>query len=211
MTHLEGYKIYDYTKRIIDLLSSIFGLLLLFPLLLLIAIFVKLDSKGPIVYKGIRTGLNSVSFEIYKFRTMVHNAEKIGGLVTAKDDSRVTRFGKIIRKYKLDELPQLINVLKGEMSIVGPRPEVPLYTSLYTKEEEIILTVRPGITDFSSILFVQLGDVVGSNGDKKQFDNKIQNILRTKNKLRIKYVNERSFVTDLKIIIMTIVRLLKSF
>jgi len=202
---------YSYIKRITDLLFSVFGILLLFPLFLLIAVFIKIDTKGAIIYKGVRTGLNSVPFEIYKFRTMVHNAEKNGGFVTSKNDPRVTKFGKIIRRYKLDELPQLFNVLKGDMSIVGPRPEVPLYTSLYSKEEKIILTVRPGITDFSSILFVQLADIVGHNEDKKQFDNRIQNVLKAKNKLRIKYVKEKSFVTDLKIIAMTFIKLLRSF
>ncbi len=204
-------KVYSSSKRITDLIFSIFGLLLFSPLLLFISLLIKLDSKGPIIYRGVRTGLESVPFEIYKFRTMAHHAENIGALVTSNDDIRITRVGRIIRKYKIDELPQLINVLKGEMSIVGPRPEVPLYTSQYTKEEEIILTVLPGITDYSSVLFIQLGDVVGSSRDKKQFDDNIQAVLRAKNKLRVKYVSERSFATDLKIIIMTFYRLIKSF
>ena len=211
MNYIECSEINDCAKRATDLLFSLTGLFLLSPFFLLIAVLIKLDSKGPVIYRGIRTGLNLVHFEIYKFRSMVHNAENIGGFVTSKDDPRITRLGSILRKYKIDELPQLVNVLKGEMSIVGPRPEVPLYTSLYNKEEEIIFTVRPGITDYSSIFFVQLGDIVDSSRDKNQFDKRVKYVLREKNKLRIKYVNERSFVIDLKIIFMTFIRLIKSF
>ena len=210
MSDREIFRFYEFFKRLTDILLAILGLLILFPLFIVIAVIIKLSSKGPILYRGIRTGLNSVPFEVYKFRTMINNPEKNNDLVTAKNDVRITRFGSILRKYKLDELPQLANVLKGEMSLVGPRPEVQLYTSLYTKEEEVILSVLPGITDFSSIYFVQLADVIGHNDNKKEFQNNIQDVLKIKNKLRIKYVNERSFKIDMKILLKTLVRLIKT-
>jgi lipopolysaccharide/colanic/teichoic acid biosynthesis glycosyltransferase len=202
---------YDLLKRSYDLIFASLGLILLAPIMLVIAFMVKVDSKGPVIYKGIRSGLNFSVFKIYKFRTMVANAEDIGGAVTAESDFRVTRLGKALRKYKLDELPQLFNVLEGKMSIVGPRPEVPLYTSQYTEEEKIILSVKPGITDFSSIHFVQLASAVGFAKDKEQFEKNIDDVLKTKTVLRIKYVLERSLKTDVKIIFLTVMKLLKSF
>jgi lipopolysaccharide/colanic/teichoic acid biosynthesis glycosyltransferase len=211
MNDASDLAMYNLVKRISDVMLSFFGICLLFPLFVLLGMLIKVDSKGPVIYKGIRSGLHSAPFEIYKFRTMVYNAESIGGFVTSENDGRVTRVGRVFRKYKLDELPQLFNVLQGSMSIVGPRPEVPLYTNMYTGEEMLILTVRPGITDFSSMYFVQLAGVVGSSDDKIQFDRNIQDVLRTKNKLRIKYVKERSFSTDIQIIIKTFVKLFKSF
>jgi len=207
MSDRRSFKFYEFLKRLTDIFISILGLFILFPLFILIAVLVKLSSRGPIFYCGIRTGLNSIPFQMYKFRTMNHNENN--NLVTAKNDVRITSFGSILRKYKLDELPQLANVLKGEMSLVGPRPEVQLYTSLYTKEEEVILSVLPGITDFSSIYFVQLSDFVGHNDNKKEFQNNIKEALKIKNKLRIKYVNERSYMTDMKILMKTFSRLIK--
>lgn len=202
---------YDFIKRSHDLFVASFGLILLAPLMLVVAFLVKLDSKGPVFYKGIRSGLNFSVFEIYKFRTMVTDAENIGGAVTAKNDCRITRIGKVLRKYKLDELPQLLNVLQGRMSIVGPRPEVPIYTERYSEKERIILSVKPGITDYSSIFFVQLAATVGSVENKRQFEKNIDDVLKTKIKLRIKYVSERSFITDTKIIFLTLIKLFKSF
>ena len=208
MTNIKYLKIYDLQKRLTDILLSVTGLLVLSPLFLVIALIIKSKSDGPIIYSGVRTGLNFVSFNIYKFRTMTHDLEN-NNFVTAKNDSRVTRFGAILRKYKLDELPQLLNVLKGEMSIVGPRPEVPIYTSMYSKEEEIILSVRPGITDFSSIHFVDLAETIGTDADKKKFESNIQDVLKIKNKLRIKYVRERSFTNDMKILLKTFIKLIQ--
>lgn len=209
MTNIKYLKIYELQKRLTDILLSIIGLLVLSPLFLVIALIIKSKPDGPIIYSGVRTGLNFVSFNIYKFRTMTHDLEN-NNFVTAKNDSRVTRFGAILRKYKLDELPQLLNVLKGEMSIVGPRPEVPIYTSMYSKEEEIILSVRPGITDFSSIHFVDLAENLGTDADKKKFESNIQDVLKIKNKLRIKYVRERSFVNDMKILLKTFIKLIQA-
>ncbi len=191
-------------KRIFDILVSVVGLIVLAPLLLLIAVVIKLDSTGPVFYRGVRSGLNGRPFRIYKFRTMVPNAEKLGGLSTAKDDPRVTRVGKFLRRYKLDELPQLINVLKGEMSIVGPRPEMPEYTGQYTGEEKLILTVRPGITDYASLEFIQLGEILGSDDVDRVYEERVRPI---KNALRVKYVKERSFYVDILIILKTLAKL----
>jgi lipopolysaccharide/colanic/teichoic acid biosynthesis glycosyltransferase len=208
MTNIKYLKIYELQKRLTDILLSIIGLIVLSPLFLVISLIIKSESDGPIIYSGSRTGLNFIPFNIYKFRTMSHGQEN-KGFVTAKNDSRVTRFGSKLRKYKLDELPQLVNVLKGEMSLVGPRPEVLLYTSLYNKEEKVILSVRPGITDYSSIFFVQLSDVVGSNTNKNEFENNIKDVLKVKNELRIKYVKERSLKIDTKILLKTLFKLIK--
>ena len=141
-------------KRTFDLMAASVGLVILSPLLLVIACAVRCDTRGPVFYRGVRTGLNGIPFRIIKFRTMVPDAESLGGKVTARDDARVTRVGRVLRRYKLDELPQLINVIKGDMSVVGPRPEVSEYTALYTDEEHVILSVRPGITDYASIELV---------------------------------------------------------
>ena len=202
---------YEFIKRGFDLTLASVGLVLLAPLMLAIALLIKVDSKGPIIYRGRRSGMDFSVFEIYKFRTMVTDAEAIGGAVTAKNDSRVTRPGKLLRKYKLDELPQLFNVLAGEMSVVGPRPEVPLYTSRYTEKEKVILSVKPGITDYSSIYFVQLANTLGTADNKTQFEKNIDEVLKAKTELRLKYVAERSTATDIKIMFLTVVKLLKGF
>jgi len=146
---------YKWLKRIFDLLAALTGFILLAPLLAAIAIAVKLDSDGPVLYLGERVGLHGQKFHICKFRMMCVGAEK-HGTTTAAADARITRTGRFIRKYKLDELPQLINVIKGDMSLVGPRPEVEEHTSAYNDEEKLILSVMPGITDYSSIRFVRL-------------------------------------------------------
>ncbi|HYX29719.1 MAG TPA: sugar transferase, partial [Pyrinomonadaceae bacterium] len=135
--------------RLFDIIVSLLGLIFLAPVLIMIAVAVKLDSRGPVFYRGKRTGRDGVPFRIFKFRTMILDADQMGGSSTAARDFRVTRVGHFLRRYKLDELPQLLNVLKGEMSIVGPRPELEEHTSVYTEEERVALTVRPGITDYA--------------------------------------------------------------
>ncbi|BCV20673.1 sugar transferase [Moorella sp. Hama-1] len=192
-------------KRAFDIAFSIIGLIVLFPLMLLITVLIKIDSPGPVFYRGLRTGLHGKPFRMLKFRTMVPNADQLGGPSTGKNDPRITRVGRFLRRYKLDEIPQLFNVLKGEMSIVGPRPEVPQYTKLYTGDELIILSVRPGITDYSSIMFAQLGEVLGDDDPDRVYEEKVRPI---KNALRVKYVKECCFLVDLKILFMTILRLL---
>ena len=194
-------------KRLFDIKVSFIGILVLSPILLLIALLIKLDSPGQIFYRGVRIGKDGKAFRIYKFRTMVVNAEKLGGPSTAGDDARVTKIGKLIRKYKLDELPQLLNVLEGDMSFVGPRPEVPLYVNMYTEEEKAILTVQPGITDWASLWNPDEGSILaGSTDPEKAYMEKIR---PTKLKLQLKYVKEHSFLTDIKIIFLTILKIIK--
>ena len=167
----------------------------------------KKEDGGPVFYRGVRVGRFGNPFRIFKFRTMVLNAEKLGGPSTADDDPRITRMGKFIRKFKLDELPQLINVLKGEMSIVGPRPEVQMYVDMFTEEEKAILSVRPGITDWASIWNPDEGAILaGSPDPEKTYMEKIR---PEKIRLQLKYVRERSFWNDLKIIVQTIITVLK--
>ena len=193
-------------KRVFDISFSLVGLIMLSPLFFLIAYLIKREDGGPVFYRGVRIGQFGKPFRIYKFRTMVVDAEKIGGPSTADDDPRITKIGKFIRKYKLDELPQLINVLKGEMSIVGPRPEVPFYVDMFTEEEKRILDVKPGITDWASLWNPDEGAILaGSSDPEKTYMGKIRPI---KIKLQLKYVEERSFLTDLKIIFLTVLTVL---
>jgi len=184
-------------------------LVILSPVLLIVASLIKMSSGGPIFHRGIRTGLNGKPFRIFKFRTMVSNAEQLGKLVTAQNDERVTKVGRFLRRYKLDELPQLINVIKGDLSVVGPRPEVTQYTRVYNDEERLILTVRPGITDHASIEFIQLDKVLGEVSDGSKFDERVQQVLLRKSELRLDYVKNQSFVGDMKIIVRTLIELLK--
>jgi len=145
-------------------------------------------------------------FRIFKFRTMVVDAENIGGPSTALNDPRLTGIGKFLRKYKIDELPQFINILTGEMSFVGPRPQVEKYTKLYNDEEQIILTVRPGLTDYASIKFINLDQILGDESVDERY---LKEIEPEKNKLRLKYAKEHSFWIDIKIVLMTLIQMLK--
>jgi lipopolysaccharide/colanic/teichoic acid biosynthesis glycosyltransferase len=193
-------------KRIFDFLVSLFGLIIFSPLFLIIAILIKLDSEGPVFYRGERIGKDGKPFRIFKFRTMVKDAEKMGGPSTSADDPRLTKIGKFLRKYKLDELPQLINVLKGEMSLVGPRPEVKMYVDMLKPEEkEIILSVKPGMTDLASLWDFHEEEVLkGSEDPEKTY---LEKIRPRKIQLQIEYVKNRSFLLDLKIILKTILKL----
>jgi lipopolysaccharide/colanic/teichoic acid biosynthesis glycosyltransferase len=194
-------------KRAFDFVSSLLGLILVSPVLVTIAILIKKEDGGPVFYRGARVGRFGKTFRIFKFRTMVVNAEKLGGPSTADDDPRVTKMGKFIRKYKLDELPQVINVLKGEMSVVGPRPEVQMYVDMFKEEEKIILSVRPGITDWASIWNPDEGAILaGSPDPEKTYMEKIR---PEKIRLQLKYVKERSFLVDIKIILETLTTVLK--
>jgi lipopolysaccharide/colanic/teichoic acid biosynthesis glycosyltransferase len=197
---------YHSCKRVFDLFFALLGMMLFSPLITVIILLIKLDSRGPAFYRGLRVGLDGEKFRIFKFRTMAENAEKTGGPSTALNDPRLTRVGRFLRKYKLDELPQLINVILGEMSFVGPRPQVEQYTKLYNQEEKIILSVKPGLTDYASIRFVNLDKILGDGEvDEKYY----QEIEPEKNRLRIKYVKNRSMWVDLKIIIQTLISLFK--
>lgn len=188
-------------KRLFDIISSAIGLILLSPVFLFVFIWIKLDSKGPVFYKQVRVGKNGKDFKILKFRSMRQNADK-GSLITIGGrDPRVTRSGYYIRKYKLDELPQLINVLKGDMSIVGPRPEVRRYVDLYTKEQLRVLTVKPGITDIASIKYRNENEIL----EKAEDPNKvyIETIMPDKLKYNLEYIDKQSFLFDIKLIIKT--------
>jgi lipopolysaccharide/colanic/teichoic acid biosynthesis glycosyltransferase len=189
-------------KRLFDLTFASIGLVLVAPIFLALALLIKLEDGGPVFYRGIRVGRYGKPFKIYKFRTMVSNAEKMGGPSTADDDPRITRIGKLIRKHKLDEVPQLINVFKGEMSLVGPRPEVEHYVDMFTDEEKAILTVRPGITDWASLWNSDEGRILSGNPDPER--TYMEKIRPTKLRLQLKYVKERSFLVDLDIILRTI-------
>jgi len=194
-------------KRLFDIAASLSALVVLSPLLVAAAIGVKCTSPGPVFYRGVRTGLHGRPFRILKFRTMVVDAAARGGPSTGLNDPRVTRFGAFLRRHKLDELPNLFCVLAGQMSIVGPRPEVPQYTSLYEGEEKLILSVRPGITDLSSVRFIDLASHIGETDVDANFEARV---LPVKNRLRVQYVREWSFWNDMKIIGMTLAGLFGS-
>jgi lipopolysaccharide/colanic/teichoic acid biosynthesis glycosyltransferase len=193
-------------KRIFDVAISSIALLALCPLFAMVAVTVKLSGPGPIFYRGMRSGLHGKPFHILKFRTMVTNAEEIGGPSTALHDPRLTSVGKILRKYKMDEFPQLLNILKGDMSFVGPRPQVEKYTNLYSGEEKIILSVRPGLTDYASIQFIDLDAILGDDNVDEKY---LREIEPEKNNLRIQYVRNLSFWTDMKILFLTFLQLFK--
>lgn len=195
-------------KRAFDILFGCLALLMLLPLYAAVALLIKLDGPGPIFYRGVRTGRFGKPFRIYKFRTMHVGMEKSGGDTTALGDPRITRIGACLRRYKIDELPQFLNVLLGEMSIVGPRPELPHYTRRYDVEERCILAVNPGITDYSSIEFSALDECVGPNDVDRIFE---ERILRRKNELRVRYVREQSCCNDVVIILKTVGVLLGKF
>ena len=199
---------YPLLKRVFDFFSSLISLIVLSPLLAVIAIRIIKDSAGPIFFRGTRTGRFGKPFRIYKFRTMVINAEKLGGPSTSDNDPRITRVGGFLRKYKLDELPQLINILKGEMSLVGPRPEVPQYVALFSEEEKVILTVRPGITDWASIWNSDEGAALAGSPDPEK--TYLEEIRPEKIRLQIAYVRSPSFWTDIRILVETFRVLLRS-
>ena len=187
-------------KRVLDLVLALIllvpGLILMIPL----AIWVKLDSEGPVIYKAVRGGYHNQPFMIWKFRSMVVDADKTGGC-TAKNDARVTRAGRIMRKFKLDELPQLFNIIAGKMSFVGPRPELLLYTTQYTEEQQCIMWVRPGVTDRSSIVYIAQDEIVGEEDPVANFE---RLILPEKNRLRVEYAKTQCFKTDAELIFETI-------
>lgn len=193
-------------KRLFDIVFSLLILVLASPLFVLVSVAILLSSPGPILYRGKRVGLYGKPFSMYKFRTMVRDADKIGGPTTSEDDRRVTSVGRMLRKFKLDELPQFINVLKGEMSVVGPRPEVQEVVDLYTEREKPILSVKPGITDYASLWNFDEGQVV--KGAKDPHKAYLEKIWPTKVALQLTYVKEQSFLADMRIILRTIKQLI---
>ncbi|MCL4121008.1 UNVERIFIED_CONTAM: hypothetical protein GTU68_044230 [Idotea baltica] len=188
-------------KRLFDFTFSFLGLLLIFPLLLLIAIAIKVTSKGSIFYKQVRVGKNNKDFNIFKFRTMKLNADKQGLLTVGGRDSRITSVGYYLRKYKLDELPQLINVFIGNMSFVGPRPEVRNYVNYYSENQLKVLKVKPGITDLASIQFRNENELLSKASDPNQFY--IDKIMPKKIEINLKYLENRSLIKDIIVIFKT--------
>jgi len=192
----------SYFKRLVDILAAIIGLIILFPLLLVISLWIKLSSKGPLFYTQKRVGRDFKPFDIYKFRSMVVNAEQIGPSVTSGDDPRITEIGRFIRKTKIDELPQLFNVLKGDMSLVGPRPEVMKFVEKNQEAYEKILSIRPGITDNAAIEFRDEETIMNQYEDKEKAYLEI--VLPQKITLYHHYIENISFVNDMKLILKTL-------
>jgi lipopolysaccharide/colanic/teichoic acid biosynthesis glycosyltransferase len=191
-------------KRIFDLLVSLSLLIILLPIFIFISFWILLDDPGPVFYLQERIGYRQIPFRILKFRTMYRNADRKGLLTVGGRDPRVTRSGYYLRKYKLDELPQLINVIKGEMSLVGPRPEVKKFVDLYNVEQLQVFQVKPGITDFASIEYANENELLSKSPDAEK--TYIQEIMPAKLELNLKYVAEQGFGTDLKILFKTFSR-----
>ena len=189
---------YPPLKRALDLVLAVSALLLLAPLLLGLAAWVRLANPGPVFYRGLRVGRGGITFHMLKFRTMVVDADKLGPTSTTEDDPRITSPGRFMRRNKLDELPQLINVLRGDMSIVGPRPQVQWAVSLYSEEERALLSLRPGITDYASLRFRNEGEILRGSADPDS--DYLERIAPLKLRLGLHYVRSCSFATDLKII-----------
>lgn len=185
-------------KRLFDILASFIGLIILSPLFLILGIWIKLDSKGPMFYKQIRVGRGNKDFYLYKFRSMRVGADKAGLITVGGRDPRVTPSGYYIRKYKLDEFPQLINVLKGDMSLVGPRPEVRKYVEMYTPEQMHVLDVRPGITDLASIRYRNENELLEKAEDPDKYY--VEVIMQDKLRINLAYVKDHSFLYDIKLI-----------
>lgn len=195
-----------YIKRVLDLVLAVIFAVILAPIYLILALAVVVDTGLPVFYRAERGGYRNRPFRIFKFRSMVKNADKIGGGTTALNDSRITKVGNVLRKTKLDEIPQLFNIIKGDMSFIGPRPELLRYTSQYEGEELFIHRVRPGITDYSSIEFINLDEIVGGENADEMYE---KYVLKRKNELRVKYAKTVSFTTDFKLLFITIWDVLK--
>ena len=193
--------------RFFDFILSLVGLVVLAPIFIVLAIWIKIDSTGPVFYKQVRVGQNGIDFGLFKFRSMVVDADKKGLITVGGRDPRITRSGYFIRKYKLDELPQLINVLVGDMSLVGPRPEVRKYVDLYTDEQQKVLSVKPGITDYASIEYMDENEILGKSSDPEK--TYIEEIMPEKIKDNMKYINNKSLFEYFKIILLTVLKIVR--
>jgi lipopolysaccharide/colanic/teichoic acid biosynthesis glycosyltransferase len=194
-------------KRVFDIISSLSVLIILSPILLLITLLIPLTSKGAPFFSQTRIGKNGEAFKLLKFRTMRTNSEAKGQITVGSKDRRVTKFGYFLRKSKLDELPQLINILKGEMSVVGPRPEVEKYVKLYSDEQRKVLSVRPGLTDLASIEYINENEILGKSDNPEE--DYIHKIMPAKLALNLAYIEKQSFAFDLKLIFKTIFKIFK--
>ncbi len=188
--------------RVLDFLFSFLGLTLLLPFLFFIGLIIKLSSRGPVFYKQSRVGLNGVDFNVFKFRTMRINSDKLGLITVGGGDPRITSFGYFLRKYKLDELPQLLNVFIGQMSLVGPRPEVKKYVNLYTIEQKKVLSIRPGITDWASINYRDENVILGKSSSPER--DYIEKVMPDKLGYNMIYINKYGVLEYLKIIFVTL-------
>ena len=195
-----------WEKRVFDFICSALGLAVLFPVFFIIALMIKIEDGGPVLFIQKRVGYKGRPFFMYKFRTMVVDAEKKGNLLTVGGDPRITKSGRLLRKFKLDELPQLINVLKGEMSLVGPRPEVEKYVNLYTNEQRKVLNLYPGITDPASIEYVNESELLAQSSDPEKLY--VEKIMPEKIVLNLEYARQASWWTDFLVIIKTLARII---
>ena len=193
--------------RFFDFILGLVGLVVLAPIFIMLAIWIKIDSKGPVFYKQVRVGQNGINFGLFKFRSMVVDADKKGLITVGGRDPRITRSGYFIRKYKLDELPQLINVLVGDMSLVGPRPEVRKYVNLYTDEQQKVLSVKPGITDYASIEYMDENEKLWKSSDPEK--TYIEDIMHEKIKYNMKYINNKNLFEYFKIIFLTVLKIVR--
>ncbi len=205
---LKQKKIMLLLKRFLDFIGSLILLILLSPILIILAILIKIDSKGPVFYRQERVTTNEKIFKIFKFRTMIQDADKRGALITGKQDSRITRIGNKIRKCRLDELPQLINILKGEMSFVGTRPEVKKYVDMYTDEMKATLLMPAGVTSMASIKFKDEDEIISkqTKSGKTVEEAYVNEILPEKMKWNLEYIKKFSIFEDLKICIETVIK-----
>lgn len=199
-------KINKITKRSFDFILSLLGIIILSPIFIIVSIIIKIDSSGPILFLQKRVGKNGEEFNIYKFRTMVNNAEKLGKQITVGKDNRITKSGRFLRKFKIDELPQLFNVLNGDMSLVGPRPEVPKYVALYNEQQKKVLEVRPGITDLASLRYKDENDILGKVDNPEEYY--INVIMRDKLNLNLEYIEKSNIFFDIYLILKTIIKCL---
>lgn len=197
-------KINSIVKRIFDFFAALIGIIILLPIFIIVSIAIKLDSPGNIMFLQKRVGKCGKEFDIFKFRTMVTNAERLGKQITVGKDNRITKVGAFLRKYKIDELPQLFNVLKGDMSLVGPRPEVPKYVALYNEEQKKVLSVRPGITDLASLKYSDENDILGKVENPEEYY--INVIMKDKLSLNLEYIEKSNLFFDISLVIKTILK-----
>lgn len=195
-----------YIKRGFDIALALLGMFFLVIPFLIVSILIIVDSKGGVFYRQTRVGRNMIDFELLKFRTMYTNSDKAGLLTVGDHDKRITRLGYWLRKYKIDELPQLINVLKGDMSFVGPRPEVNKYVALYDAQQQKVLSVKPGITDWASIAFSEENELLAKSDDPESFY--INEIIPSKIIQNLKYINKHDLWVDLTIIFLTLKKIM---
>lgn len=194
-------------KRTFDIVSCTLAVLLLFPFGLLIALCIVCGSKGGVFYRQVRVGKDGKDFKLLKFRTMRPNADRQGLLITVGNDQRITRIGKFLRKYKIDELPQLLNIIKGDMSVVGPRPEVRRYVDLYDERQRRVLTVRPGLTDYASLKYISESELLAKSNDPEK--TYIEEIMPAKLELNLQYIDNQSLKEDFKLIFQTLFSIFK--